>query len=85
MAEIHIRPASLADLPRLTAIYNHYVINSPVTFDVVAGFTLPNAASQALHERLGFKPVGVFREVGRKFGRYWDVAWTERPLRLVDQ
>ncbi len=26
--------------------------------------------------------VGVFREVGRKFGRYWDVAWTDRPLRL---
>jgi phosphinothricin acetyltransferase len=170
MAEIRIRPASLGDLPRLTEIYNHYVINSPATFDVesftaetrlpwfrqfaaigryrllvaeadglvlgyagtkqfrpkpaydttvettiycapgvvrkglgsrlysalfaaienedvqsiVAGFTLPNPASLALHQRLGFKPVGVFREVGRKFGRYWDVAWTERPLRLPE-
>ena len=163
-----IRPATLDDLPRLTEIYNHYVVNSPATFDlepytverrmpwfsqfglagrhrllvteedgvvlgyagtmgfrpkaaydttvettiycaadhtrkglgsllyaalfeaikdedihrIVAGFTLPNAASQALHEHLGFKTVGIFHEVGRKFGRYWDVAWTERLLKL---
>ena len=163
-----IRPATLDDLPRLTEIYNHYVVNSPATFDlepytverrmtwfsqfaaagrhrllvaeedgfvlgyagttrfrpkpaydttvetsiycaadstrkglgtllyaalfaaiatedihhIVAGFTLPNPASQALHEGFGFKPVGIFHEVGRKFGRYWDVAWNERPLRL---
>ena len=24
--------------------------------------------------------LGVFREVGRKFDRYWDVAWYEKPL-----
>lgn len=163
-----IRSATLDDLPRLTEIYNHYVVNSPATFDlepytvqrrlswfsqfgsagrhrllvaqdngvvlgyagtvrfrpkaaydttvestiycaadhtrkglgsllyaalfeaikdedihrIVAGFTLPNPASQALHEHLGFKTVGIFCEVGRKFGRYWDVAWTERPLKL---
>jgi phosphinothricin acetyltransferase len=169
MAEILIRPASRSDLPRLTEIYNYFVVNTPVTFDVgpytverraawfeqfalagryrlvvaeengavvgyagttrfrakpaydttvettiycspetvgkgagsrlyaalfeaiadedihriVAGYTLPNPASEALHTRFGFKPVGVFSEVGRKFGRYWDVAWTERPLRLA--
>lgn len=49
---------------------------------IVAGFAMPNPASQALHERFGFKLVGIFRENGRKFGRYWDVAWMERPLRL---
>jgi phosphinothricin acetyltransferase len=49
---------------------------------VVAGYTLPNPASAALHARFGFKPAGVFRENGRKFGRYWDVAWVERPLHL---
>lgn len=48
---------------------------------IVAGYTLPNAASAALHQQFGFQPVGVFREVGRKFGRYWDVAWMQRPLR----
>jgi phosphinothricin acetyltransferase len=168
VGEVRIRAAIRADLSRLTEIYNHYVIHTPVTFDiepytaegraawfdqfgqsgrcrllvaeddtgiagyagttrfrpkaayettvettvycapeavgkgtggalysalfeaiagedihrVVAGYTLPNPASAALHARFGFKPVGVFRENGRKFGRYWDVAWMERPLRL---
>jgi phosphinothricin acetyltransferase len=168
MAETRIRPANGTDLPRLTAIYNHYVVNTPVTFEVephtvesraswfeqfaptgryrllvaeqdgvvvgyagttrfrpragydstvetsiycgpettgkgigsrlyaalfaaiaaedihriMAGYALPNPASAALHERFGFRPVGLFSENGRKFGRYWDVAWTERPLHL---
>jgi phosphinothricin acetyltransferase len=160
------RPAVRADLPRLTEIYNHYVIHTPVTFDlepysverraawfeqfaptgryrlivaeendlvmgyagttkfrvkpaydttvettiycaqeamgkgvgkllyaalfealaaedinrIVAGYTVPNAASAKLHEHFGFKPVGIFSEVGFKFGKYWDVQWTERGL-----
>jgi phosphinothricin acetyltransferase len=165
---LFIRPATLADLPALTDIYNHYVVNTTVTFDVspftpegrrpwfdehqptgrlrlvvaieapdnvvgyastsrwrpkpaydttvessvycradaigrgygrrlyealfesianedvhriVAGVSLPNPASVALHERLGFRPVGVFPGVGRKFDRFWDVAWFERPLK----
>jgi phosphinothricin acetyltransferase len=166
MTEIQVRAASKADIPRLTEIYNHYVLNTPVTFDlepytverratwfeqfalsgryrllmaeeggriigytgttrfrakaaydttvettiycapesigkgvgnrlyaalfeaianedihrIVAGYTLPNPGSESLHKRFGFVTVGVFRENGRKFGRYWDVAWTERPL-----
>lgn len=164
MSEVKIRPAELRDLARLTEIYNYYVMNTPVTFDVeaytverrepwfaqfgltgrhrllvaesakgvvgyagttkfrpkaayettvettiycaaeavgkgiggrlytalfealrgedihrfVAGYTLPNAATAALHGRFGFKVVGVFSENGRKFGKYWDVCWTER-------
>jgi phosphinothricin acetyltransferase len=46
----------------------------------VAGVALPNPASLSLHERVGFTPVGVFHAVGRKFDRFWDVAWFERPL-----
>jgi phosphinothricin acetyltransferase len=169
MSEISIRPAERHDVPRLTQIYNYYVLNTAVTFDIepytvekrytwfeqfsttgrhrllvaedegvvlgyagttgfrvkaaydttvettiycdqkaigkrigsrlyealfdalkkedvhrlVAGYTLPNDASAALHSRCGFKPVGIYSEVGRKFGRYWDVAWTERPLKLA--
>lgn len=169
MCALHIRVAAQNDLPRLTEIYNHYVIHTPVTFDIepytverraawfeqfgprgryrlfvaendsgilgyagttrfrpkaaydstvettiyctpdevhkgigsalysslfealidedihriVAGYTMSNPASAALHARFGFKSVGVFRENGRKFGRYWDVAWLERPLRLT--
>ncbi|MGW5121673.1 N-acetyltransferase family protein [Streptomyces noursei] len=46
-----------------------------------AAVTQPNEASMRLHERLGFRPAGIHREVGRKFGTYWDVAWLEKPLR----
>jgi phosphinothricin acetyltransferase len=49
---------------------------------IVAGYTLPNSGSEALHKRFGFTAVGIFRENGRKFGKYWDVAWTDRPLKL---
>jgi phosphinothricin acetyltransferase len=159
-----VRCAVLADLPALTAIYNHYVVHTAITFDlaplrldqrrpwfdehapdgrhrlllieqdgdvlgyasssrwrpkaaydttvessvyvrhdavgrglgrqlyaalfdalarehihtVVAGVALPNAASMALHERFGFREVGVFGEVGFKFGKFWDVAWLQR-------
>jgi phosphinothricin acetyltransferase len=164
MSEARIRPAELRDLPRLTEIYNYYVVNTPVTFDVdpytverreawfaqfgttgrhrllvaeigglaigyagttrfrpkaayettvettvycapeaagkgtgsrlyaelfavlkgedvhriVAGYALPNPATEALHRRFGFKTVGVFSQNGRKFGKYWDVCWVER-------
>jgi phosphinothricin acetyltransferase len=166
MSATQIRPAERGDLPRITEIYNYYVLNTPVTFDIeaytverrepwfaqfsavgryrllvadengvvmgyagttrfrpkaayettvettvycapeatgkgigtrlyaalfealkgedihrfVAGFALPNAATDALHRRFGFKVVGVFSENGRKFGKYWDVCWTERAV-----
>ena len=50
---------------------------------IVAGVTLPNPASLALHAKLGFRPVGTFTRVGRKFGQFWDVEWFERPLHLA--
>lgn len=164
---IHVRPATLDDLPRLTEIQNHYIENTHITFDVraftaeqrigwfndhsdgkryrtlvaedkdsrllgyvatgrfrpkqaydttveisvacspnmvgkgvgtrlytelfallskedvhriAAGIAQPNPASNALHERFGFRTVGTFTEVGRKFGRYWDVRWMEKSL-----
>ena len=41
---------------------------------IFVGVTQPNEASVRLHLAFGFEPVGVYREVGRKFGRFWDVA-----------
>ena len=165
MSEMRIRTAQREDLTRINEIYNYYVVNTPVTFDVepytmerrevwfsqfaktgrhrllvaeenevvmgyagttrfrpkaayettveatiycapeavgkgigkrlyaelfaslkgedihrfVAGYALPNVATEALHRRFGFEVVGVFRENGRKFGKYWDVCWVERP------
>lgn len=46
-----------------------------------AGIALPNDASVALHESLGFQMIGVFERVGLKFGRWHDVAWMQRQLR----
>ena len=163
---IELRAAVAADLPALTAIYNHYIVHTTITFDlqpyepearrgwfddhaggrhrlivaadaagavlgyatssrwrpkaaydttvessvycrpdavgrgigtrlyaalfealagedvhaVVAGIAQPNAASVALHERFGFERVGVFAGVGRKFDRFWDVAWFQRSM-----
>ncbi|MFO0600375.1 MAG: arsinothricin resistance N-acetyltransferase ArsN1 family B [Myxococcaceae bacterium] len=47
-----------------------------------AGIALPNEASVRLHAALGFTPVGVYREVGFKFGRYHDVGWWQRRVQL---
>jgi phosphinothricin acetyltransferase len=47
---------------------------------VIGGAALPNPASVALHERLGFSKVAEFREVGFKFGRWIDVAYWELML-----
>ena len=49
---------------------------------IVAGVAQPNPASLRLHLKFGFRHVGTFSRVGRKFGRYWDVAWYERPLHV---
>jgi phosphinothricin acetyltransferase len=46
----------------------------------IAAITVPNGASIALHERFGFTLSGVMHDVGRKFDRYWDVAWYEKTL-----
>ena len=47
---------------------------------VVAGMTLPNPASAALHAALGFRQVGLLQAVGFKHGRWHDVALLERSL-----
>ena len=40
-----------------------------------AGIALPNDASVALHESSGFEPVGVYRQIGFKAGKWRDVGW----------
>ncbi|WP_030804946.1 GNAT family N-acetyltransferase [Streptomyces sp. NRRL F-2799] len=167
--EVQVRPGTEADLDALTALYNHYVTETAITFDLApftpaerrpwllshpvdgphrllvatdtdsrrvlgyatsgphrpkaayapsvetsvyvtpdatgrgvgtllydalfaaldgedvhrafAGITQPNEASTRLHERFGFRHLGTFGEVGRKYGRYWDVAWYQKDLK----
>jgi L-amino acid N-acyltransferase YncA len=61
---------SLAALLRLQGFYAAH-----------AGITLPNPASVALHESLGFRPVGVYQAVGYKLGSWHDVGWWQSSLR----
>ncbi len=46
----------------------------------IAGMTLPNDASVALHRALGFEQVGTYRRIGFKLGEWHDVAWTQLSL-----
>jgi L-amino acid N-acyltransferase YncA len=46
----------------------------------IGGAALPNAASAALHERLGFDHVATFRQVGFKHDKWVDVAYWQRLL-----
>ena len=55
---------SLFAVLRLQGFYNAY-----------GGITLPNAGSVGLHEAMGFRLVGTYKEVGYKFARWWDVGW----------
>ena len=50
---------------------------------VIGGIALPNDSSIALHEKLGFKKVAHFSEVGFKFGQWIDVGYwqlTQKPV-----
>ncbi|MDZ4773600.1 MAG: arsinothricin resistance N-acetyltransferase ArsN1 family B [Planctomycetota bacterium] len=47
---------------------------------VIGGIALPNDASVALHEKLGFVKTAHFLEVGFKFGRWIDVGYWQRRL-----
>lgn len=51
-----------------------------------AGITLPNVASLELHKTMGFREVGIYHDVGYKFGEWHDTIWLERSLseRVVD-
>ena len=44
---------------------------------VIGGIALPNPASVALHEKMGFEKVAHFKEVGWKFNQWIDVGYWE--------
>jgi phosphinothricin acetyltransferase len=47
---------------------------------ILGGIDADNAASLALHARLGFERAGLHREVARKFGRWLDLVFVQRLL-----
>jgi phosphinothricin acetyltransferase len=46
----------------------------------IGAIALPNDASVALHEKLGFVRSGTYREVGFKFGEWLDVGLWQKEL-----
>ena len=49
----------------------------------IAGITLPNDASVRVHDRVGFKLVGVYKDIGYKLGRWHDVGRYQCPLTVA--
>ena len=47
---------------------------------LIGGISIPNPASIALHEKLGFQKIGHFKEVGWKFNQWIDVGYWELVL-----
>lgn len=80
-----------------TALYAQLIpiLKAQGYITLIAGITLPNPASQRLHESFGFKRIGVFERVGWKFDRWHDVGYWEallqegaaqpQPLHTVEQ
>jgi phosphinothricin acetyltransferase len=46
----------------------------------IGGISLPNESSVHLHEKLGFRKVGHFSEVGYKLERWIDVGYWQLTL-----
>lgn len=48
--------------------------------NVYGGVTTPNASSEGLHRRLGFKVLGTYAQTGYKSGKWHDVTWFEKSI-----
>ena len=48
---------------------------------LIAGITLPNDSSIALHEKFGFRKIAHFSEIGYKFDKWIDVGYWELVLK----
>lgn len=46
-------------------------------YNAYAGVTIPNINSESIHQSLGFKAIGVYQNVGYKFGKWLDTKWFE--------
>jgi L-amino acid N-acyltransferase YncA len=64
------------------ALYGELIdrMRADAVHTAVAVIALPNPASVALHEAVGFRHVGTLGEVGHKFGRWIDTAWFQLDL-----
>jgi phosphinothricin acetyltransferase len=52
--------------------------------NVYAGITIPNEASEKLHQKLGFEKFAVYENIGCKFGKWHSVGWWRLQLNAYD-
>jgi L-amino acid N-acyltransferase YncA len=51
----------------------------------LSGTVLPNRASVGFHEAMGFTPIGIYRNVGFKLGKWHDVGWWQKTILPFDK
>lgn len=63
-------------------LYEHLIekLREAGMHSVIGGIALPNLSSQHLHEKMGFRKVAHFEQVGWKFNRWIDVGYWELIL-----
>lgn len=66
-----------------TALYDHLIkdLTSRNIHSLISGIALPNDASVALHEKLGFVKVAHFKEVGYKLNTWVDVGYWQYNIK----
>ena len=79
-----LRPATVSDAEAICGIYNPYVLNTTISFETAV--VTPAEMAQRIRDItatfpwLGFEKVGAFRQVGRKFDTWIDVAYWQLLL-----
>ena len=65
-----------------TALYQQLIdeLRKRDVHSILAGIATPNEPSFALHKKLGFEQVGLFKQVGKKFSQWLDVTYWELIL-----
>ncbi len=78
---IYLAPEAVGrGLGRLAYSHLLSLLRADGVHSALAVVALPNPASTALHESLGYELVGTLREVGRKFDRWIDTRWYQLLL-----
>lgn len=82
MDGLTVRPATAADLARITEIYNHYIVHTPATFDLEPWTATQREEWFTHYDDDGPHRVFVAEEAGSALGAAWSSSY--RPKRAYD-
>jgi|GEM_PF-2759166 len=85
---MELRQVQLTDARWIAGIYNHYVATTALIAQLrelgiknaIGTIALPNPSSVALHEKMGFRKVGEFANIGFKFDHHISVGYWQLEL-----